>query len=217
MSPTQRRFILAILLSTLTLAPAFAQQDTSTTLSSLEQTAHMSVSDINRLHIDKWKTDGTTKRNAQSDSESIQRNLNSALPELIGKVRTAPDDLNANFQLYRNLNALYDVFSHFAETAGAFGNKDDFQALAKDVDGIDSARRAMGERMDALTTASQAELTQYRSQAKQAKAAAAAAPPKKIVIDDSEPEKKPAKKKKPAAKPANSGEQGANSGSAPKQ
>lgn len=217
MSPIQRPLILALIVSTLTLVPAFAQQDTSATLSSLEQTAHTSVSDIDRLHIDKWKTDGGTKRNAQSDSESILRNLNSALPELIGKVRTAPDDLNANFKLYRNLNALYDVFSRFAETAGAFGSKDDFQALARDVDGVDAARRAMADRMDALTTSGQAELTQYRNQSRQSQAAAAAAPPKKIVIDDSEPEKKPAKKKKPAAKPATSGEQGASSGSAPKQ
>ena len=221
MSLSFRLSTLALILSILCLVPAFAQQDAGATLSSLEQTAHTSASDISRLHIDKWKTDGGTKRNAQSDSESIQRNLSSALPELIGKVRTAPDDLNANFKLYRNLNALYDVFSRFAETAGAFGSKEDFQALAKDVDGVEAARKAMADRMDSLTTASQTELTQYRSQARQAQATAAA-PAKKIVIDDSEPDKKAAaKKKKSAAKPAASGDpsknQAATSSSTPKQ
>lgn len=221
MSPSYRRFVLTAILSILTFVPAYAQQDVSATLSSLDQTAITSASDIARLRIDKWKADGGTKRNAQSDSESIQRNLSSALPELIGKVRTTPDDLNANFKLYRNLNALYDVFSRFAETAGAFGSKEDFQALAKDVDGVDAARRAMADRVDALTASTQTELTRYRSQARQAQSAAASAPAKKVVIDDSEPEKKTAKKKKQSAKPAASTDasknQAATSNSTPKQ
>jgi hypothetical protein len=182
--------------------PLAAQQpvsDPSPTLGSLEQTAHTAVSDVSRLRIDKWKTDGGTKRNAQSDSDSIQRNMSAALPELISNVRTAPQDLNANFKLYRNLNVLYEYFSRFTENVGAFGNRDDFDALARDLDGIDSARRAMADRLDALTTAVQSELTQYKTQVRAAQAAAAAAPPKKVVIDDSEPEKKPVKKKKPAA------------------
>jgi hypothetical protein len=202
MFPSKRTW-LALLFCSLLSLPAFAQTDASATLSSLEQTARSSVSDISHLRIEKWKADGGTRKSAQSDSDSIQRNMDSALPELIAKVRSAPDDLNANFKLYRNLDVLYDVFSRFAETAGAFGSKEEFQSLAKDLDGLDAARRAMANRLDGLTTSTQNELAQYRNQARAAQSAAAAAPPKKIVIDDSEPEKKTAtKKKKPAAKPA---------------
>jgi hypothetical protein len=202
MSPSKRTW-LALLFSFLLSLPLFAQTDPSETLTSLEQTARTSVTDIARLRIEKWKTDGGTKKNAQSDSESIERNMGSALPELIGKVRSAPNDLNANFKLYRNLDVLYDVFSRFAETAGAFGSKEEFQSLAKDLDGLDAARRALADRMDALTASTQNELAQYRNQVKAAQSSAAAAPPKKIVIDDSEPDKKTStKKKKPAAKPA---------------
>lgn len=208
----------ALLLLWVATLPVAAQQtasDPSPILSSLEQTAHTAVSDITRLRIDKWKTDGSTKKTAQSDSDSIQRNMSAALPELIGKVRSAPQDLNANFKLYRNLNVLYEYFSRFAETAGAFGNRDDFDALARDLEGVDNARRAMADRMDALTSSAEGQLAQYKAQARAAQAAAPAAPPKKIVIDDTAPEKKPAKKKKstttPATPPA-----GENSASQPK-
>jgi hypothetical protein len=201
-----RLLLFAFLFFCFATLPLIAQQpasDPSPILSSLEQTSHTSVSDISRLRIDKWKADGGTKRNAQSDSESISRNMNAALPELIGKVRTAPQDLNANFKLYRNLNVLYEYFSRFTESVGAFGNRDDFEALARDLDGLDSARRAMADRMDSLTSSVDARLAQYQSQARAAQSAATAAPAKKIVIDDTEPEKKPAKKKKSAPKPAN--------------
>jgi hypothetical protein len=187
-----------------------AQQpsDPSSTLTSLEQTSHTAISDITRLRIDKWKADGGSKRSAQSDSDSIQRNMSAALPELIGKVRNAPQDLNANFKLYRNLNVLYEYFSRFTENVGAFGNRDDFDALARDLDGIDTARRAMADRMDSLTSSAEGELAQYKAEARAARTATTAAPTKKIVIDDSEPEKKPAKKKKPSTPPPATGSNG---------
>ena len=188
-----------------------AQTDPTATLNTLEQTARNSVSDISRLRIEKWKADGGTKKSALSDSDSIQRNMGSALPELIGKVRNAPGDLNANFKLYRNLDVLYDVFSRFTETAGAFGSREDFQTLARDLDSLDAARRALADRVDALTTSAQTELTQYRSQTRAAQTSAASAPAKKIVIDDSEPAKKTSKKKKPAPPPAADGSTGASS------
>jgi hypothetical protein len=187
----------------MTALTSFAQQpaDPTATLNSLEQTARNSVSDISRLRIDKWKTDGGTKKSAQGDGESISRNLSSALPELINRVRNAPTDLNTNFRLYRNLDVLYEVFTRFAEAAGAFGTKDEFLTLGKDLDELDNARRAFADRLDTLSSSAQAELTQLRAQARAAQAPAASAPAKKIVIDDTEPEKKTVKKKKPAAKP----------------
>jgi hypothetical protein len=214
MSPSRSTLIVAFVFTLFLAAlPLAAQQDPSATLNALEQTSRNSIADISHLRVEKWKADGATKKSAQTDSDSIQRNMASALPELIAKVRTTPGDLNANFKLYRNLNVLYDVFSRFTETAGAFGSREDFDTLAKDLDGIDSARRALADRLDTLSASAQSELTQYRAQARTAQASPAE-PPKKIVIDDSEPAKPTAKKKKPAAKPAdpNANPSSANSG-----
>ena len=104
-----------------------------------------------------------------------------------------------SFKLYRNLDALYDVFSSVVESAGAFGSKDEFKSLGNDMTGLETARRTFGERVQKLAASKEEELTRLRAQVKTL-SAAPPPPPKKIVVDDTEPAKKPAVKKK-AAKP----------------
>ena len=105
-----------------------------------------------------------------------------------------------SFKLYRNLDALYDVFGSVVESAGAFGTKDEFQSLGNDMTGLETARRAFGERMQKLTASKEDELTHLRAQVKTL-SAGPPAPPKKIVVDDTEPAAKPPAKKKAAPKP----------------
>ncbi len=64
--------------------------------------------------------------------------------------------------------------------------------------GLESARRALGERVQKLAASKEDELTHLRAQVKTL-SATPPPPPKKIVVDDTEPPKKAAKKK--AAKP----------------
>ena len=172
-------------------------------LTQLKQTATAIQADLEKMRIEKWKTDASTKRQTQANVDSIRRNLQSALPEIITQVNNSPEDLAASFKLYRNLDALYDVFGSVVESAGAFGTKDDFQSLSNDMTGLESARRAMGERMQKLAGAKEDELTRLRAQVKTL-SAAPPPPPKKIIVDDNEPAaKKPAKKKttKPSTTP----------------
>ena len=173
-------------------------------LDRLQVAASQANLDLGRLRIDKWKADGDSKRQAQANADSIQRNLTSALPGLIDAVRSAPQDLGAEFKLYRNLNALYDVFVSLTEATGAFGPKADYEALAQQLETIDSVRRDLGNAVEQLTSSTQSELNQLRNQIRTyqqtAAAAAAAVPPKKVVVDDAEPPKKTVhKKKKPVA------------------
>ena len=164
-------------------------------LTQLQKTAQSMQSDLAKTRIEKWKTDGATKRQTLENVESIQRNLKLALPETIAQLNNAPEDVGVSFKLYRNLDALYDVFGSVVESAGAFGSKDEFQSLGNDMNGIESARRAFGERMQKLASAKEVELTRLRAQVKTL-SAAPPPPPKKIVVDDTEPPKKPAAKKK---------------------
>lgn len=176
-------------------------------LEQLKQTAQSMQSDLGRMRIEKWKTDASTKQQTLANVESIQRNLKSALPETIAQLNNSPEDLATSFKLYRNLDALYDVFGSVVESAGAFGFKDEYQSLGNDMTGLESARRAFGERMQKLAASKEDELTRLRAQVKTL-SAAPPPPPKKIVVDDTEPEKKPAAKKKatnsnaPAKKPS---------------
>jgi len=164
-------------------------------LSRLQQTAQSMQADLGKMRIEKWKTDSATKKQTLANVESIQRNLQSALPDTIAQLNNSPEDLSTSFKLYRNLDALYDVFGSVVESAGAFGSKDEFQSLGNDMNGLESARRGFGERLQKLTASKEDELKRLRTQVKTL-LAAPPSPPKKIIVDDTEPAKKPATKKK---------------------
>jgi hypothetical protein len=164
-------------------------------LSQLEQASQTAQIDLAKLRIEKWKADSGSKRQAQGNVESIQRNLQTALPEIMAELKASPENLGFTFKLYRNLDALYDVFESVAESAGAFGSKDEFQSLENDVSAFERARRSFADRMETLAGAKEAEVTRLRTALQTAQANTPAAPPKKVVVDDAAPVKKPAKKK----------------------
>jgi len=178
-------------------------------LDRLQGAAAQTNLDIGHMRIEKWKADNASKQQAQGNADSIQRNLTSALPGLISSYRTDTQNLNAAFKLYRNLNALYDVMASFTEATGAFGPKNDYEALAQQLNVIDSVRRNLGESLDGLTSQTQSDLNQLRSQvhALQQAAATPPTPPKKVVVDNADTPKKATTthKKKPAASSSDGG------------
>lgn len=151
--------------------------------------------DVGRLRIDKWKTDAASKQESTTLADSIRRNLNYAVPDLLQRIQASPGSLNANFRLYRNLNALYDTFSSLVESAGAFGAKEQYDPLAADLSQLDHLRREMADRVDLLAGANDAELARLRSQVSPAGGAKPAST--KVVVNNDDP---PKAKKKP--KPA---------------
>jgi len=171
-------------------------------LTQLETTSKTAQGDLTNLRIERWKTDAGTMKQALGNVDSILRNLQNALPGIVEKLRVAPEDVPATFNLYRNLDALYDVLGGVVEETGAFGSKDDFQALANDLKSFEGTRKTLADRLENLAMAKETEIVRLRSDLKTAQAAIPVAPPKKTVVDDNEPAKKPPVKKKPAAKPA---------------
>jgi hypothetical protein len=197
--------------------PYASANELNNILGQLRQTAQNMQADLGKMRIEKWRADSSNKRQTQTNVDSIQRNLQAALPEIMKQLDAAPEDLAASFKLYRNLDALYDVFSSVVESAGAFGSKDEFQSLSNDVSGLESVRRAFGERMQNLAGAKENELMRLRSEVKRMLAATPPPAPKKVLVDDTEPAKRPAKKKvtkpnvapvKPDPAPAPTGPQG---------
>jgi DNA repair exonuclease SbcCD ATPase subunit len=200
-------------------APSTASAPILADLDHLQSAASQANIDIAHMRIEKWKADPGSKQQAQANADALQRNLTSALPGLIANYRAAPHDLNAGFKLYRNLNALYDVLASFTEAAGAFGPKNDYEALAEQVNAIDSVRRNLGDNLETLTALTQSEMNQLRMQVRtlQAQAAAVANPPTTVVVDNSEPAKKTTKtsKKKKATTNSSSTASGSNSTTSP--
>jgi hypothetical protein len=171
----------------------------NTMLMQLQQASQAAQLDLAKMRIERWKADGGSKRQAQQNVESIERNLQEALPGMIAELRSSPESLPSSFKLYRNLDALYDVFGAVVESAGAWGSKDEFQSLESDLGALEKSRHGFADRMESLASAKEMELARLRSEARSAQAAASAAPPKKVIVDDTEPVKKVVKKK-PAAK-----------------
>jgi hypothetical protein len=170
-------------------------------LAQLQQTAKDMQSDLAKMRIERWKTDSSTKQQTLASSDSIQRNLQSALPGIITELNNAPEDLGASFKLYRTVVLLYDHLDSVTELAGAFGSKDELQSLSNDMNGLESVRRALSDRLQTLAASKEDELTRLRAQVKML-SAAPPPPPKKIVVDDTEPPKKaPVKKKVTKPKP----------------
>jgi hypothetical protein len=166
----------------------------------LQQASEATQADLSKLRIEKWKTDSGTKKQTLGNVDSIKRNLQGALPEIVTQLRNSPEDLSASFKIYRNLDALYDVLGNVTESAGAFGSKDEFQSLSNDLGALERSRHSFAQRMESLTASKEAELNQLRTQVKTLQAAAPPPPPKKIIVDDNEP-KKPAPKKKTIPRP----------------
>jgi hypothetical protein len=171
-------------------------------LGQLESTSKDTQADLVKLRIERWKTDAGSKKQALANVDSIQRNLQGALPEMISGLRASPEDMPATFKLYRNLDALYDVLGNVVELTGAFGSKDEVQSLSNDLNSFEGTRKQIAERIETLSTSKEAEIVRLRTDLKTAQAAIPAEPPKKIVVDDTQPPKKPAAKKKPVTKPA---------------
>jgi hypothetical protein len=125
-------------------------QDLGVTLASIEQTAYATTAQLQATRIDKWKTESSQKQQAQQNAESLVRNLTAALPGMVTAVRTSPHSMAANFKLYRNISALYDVLLPLTESAGAFGQKGEFQALGDQLQRWDQIRRSHADYIERL-------------------------------------------------------------------
>jgi peptidoglycan hydrolase CwlO-like protein len=189
--------------------PSTSMKSIAPDLDKLQATASQAAQDIGKLRIEKWKANPNAKSAALADADSVKRNLTDALPGLIDAARATPEDMNAEFKLYRDLNALYDVFGTVTEATRVFGQRGEYDAMSQQFQVIGSVRRRLGESLEQLTASTQRELNQMRLQIKdhqeqlaEAKAAAADARKEVMMAQSATPAKPAAQKKTVTKKPA---------------
>jgi hypothetical protein len=184
-------------------APATSEdaQSLSDLTLQIRAAAEKSDSDVSRLRIEKWKLDAAGKQQAQAYSESIRRNLTYSMPDLLLRIQAAPASLNANFRLYRTLNALCDTFSSLVDSAGNFGVREQYDPIAADLAQLDRLRHQMADRVDMLAGANDAELARLRAQVARSGGAKPGAT-KVVVNDGDQPAKKKAKTGQTQTQPA---------------
>jgi hypothetical protein len=178
---------------------ALSTADLNVLLAQLDQTAQTTNLDLAKLRIEKWKTNGDARQQLQSNADSLSRNITGALPGMIGAVRSSPDNMAANFKLYRNVDALFDVLSALADAASNSAPHGDFQALGTDVSNLEAIRHALADRIEAMATMRDAMLARGANGSTASAKSGSKSGVKKIVIDDTAPAKSSPRKKKPAA------------------
>lgn len=168
-------------------------------ISQIRQATQSANVNINRLQIERWKTDSATKQQMQQVAESLKKNLTFAVPDLITDVQTNHGSVSSTFRLYHNLNVVYEFLNELAEAAGSFGKKEEYEPLSRDASSLDSARQGLSGYIEQAAA--------RLEKPKPAPAAVTPSPtPRRIVVDDdSTPTPKPkptTRKKKTSATPS---------------
>ena len=184
-------------------APAASQPaspELNAIISDVQKVALSSNGDLGKLRIEKWKADGPQKQQMEKVTESLQRNINNAIPGLISDLQADPTSVSKAFKLYHNMNVVYEFMSSLAEATGAFGKKEEYEPLANDASVLDKVRQDLSGYVERTATTLDAQLKKTATTAPQT--TASQQQPKKIIVDDDTPKKtKKTAKKKPASNP----------------
>jgi hypothetical protein len=166
-------------------------------IADVQRTAVSSNGDLGKLRIEKWKTDGAQKQQMQKVAESLQRNINNAIPGLISDLQADPNSVSKAFKLYHNLNVLYEFMSPLAEVTSEYGKREEYEPLAKDAAALDKVRQDLSDYVEKTATTLDAQVK--RAATTTSPQATASQQPKKVIVDDDTPPKKTKKtvKKKP--------------------
>jgi hypothetical protein len=65
-------------------------------LAQLEATSKNTQADLVKLRVEHWKTSTASKKETLAKMDSIQRNLQGTLPDVISLLRASPEDLQAD-------------------------------------------------------------------------------------------------------------------------
>jgi hypothetical protein len=151
------------------------------------------------VKLDRWKK-GTVRAEAESNINSIQRDLHGTLPALLKDADSNPGSLSKVLPLSRNVDALYDVLVHVTEGARVAGTSDQVGQLQQAMEDLEKARLALDNQMQQTADLQEKQVIDLRTtvqkQEASLRAAATTATAPKC------PAPTPAKKKKPAVNPS---------------
>lgn len=150
------------------------------------------------LRPEKWKTPGPVTQETAQNLGSIQRDLDSTLPDLVSTADRNPASVQDVLPAYRNVDALYDVLLRVTEVSKLAAPAQQSTALQQAIVALEDARRALG---DQVQTAALNETKAIVSLQGQLHDAQAAAPKNVAAAAPVCPAPAPAVKKKPAVKP----------------
>ena len=178
------------------------RHDLSSSLLELQRVASATDKDIASLGIDKpksnWKTlwiSGGSHKQQSEMAVSLQRNLETAMPELIREVQASRGSVSSTFKLYNDLNAVHRTLGSLVESLNTHSKNTVPASLANDLSTMGRIRQQLSSYIqDASASLESGGKVSYTSSSTPA-ASSSQQLPKKIIVDDNEPDPKPVRKK----------------------
>jgi hypothetical protein len=167
-------------------------------LARIQKAAEASKADLTGLHIEKWKIDRQQKAELTKIADSLQRNLTSAVPDLIKDVRSSNGSVSTTFKLYHNLNVVYEYMNYLADSASVLSKDDDSYPLSREAGTLDTARQDLSNFVEQAAT----NLEDKLRLALAPRPAPQELAPKKVVVDDSTSKKSATSRKKKTSPPS---------------
>lgn len=162
-------------------APAKTTLDTRPIQNAAESLRQVILS----TNVDHWKAPKEIKSVSQDDISSILNDLTSVLPGLLRTAQASPASFKPAFEVYRNVNALYDVVLRVSQAAAFTGASEDAANLQAGLSNLSKARNDLSNSLAAVGDQRDLELAQLRSQLKPMNGASGqSAAPKTVVVDD---------------------------------
>jgi hypothetical protein len=115
-------------------------------LNTLQQT-------LSGLRTDKWKMSSALRQTNEANINSIEHDLDNALPQLLATADGAPNSAAQMLPAYRNTEALYDVLLRVAEAANFSAPPQQAAALQQARATLEDARRAFADRLQSAAVA----------------------------------------------------------------
>lgn len=179
--------------------------DLMSTLLELDRTAAATNSDISHLQIDRWRggwktgftTNNSHKNEAAQAAQSLQRNLKTALPDLIRNALNSKGGMYTTFKVYEDLNLVCEALDSLVTGAQEYGRKEEYGPLAADYNNLVRLRRSLSAYLQQKAAAADARggVTSEFSDSSDGEGAL----PRKIVVDEGAPVRKSVASRKKAS------------------
>jgi hypothetical protein len=117
---------------------------------------------VSGVRLDKWKR-GSVRDEAATNIESIQRDMQGALPALMKEADASPATLSKVLPLSRNVDALYDVLVHLVEQARVSGPGDQAGQLQAAITDLEKARVLLDNQIQQTADAQERRVDELRA------------------------------------------------------
>lgn len=175
--------------------PAYGQTTLPTASSTVSPALGQLRAALGSVRVEKWKAPGAVRTDAGNNLGSIRRDLDGTLPGLLATADAAPGLVSKNLPVFRNLDALYDVLLRVVESADLAAPEEEAAGLNRALSGLEDARRALGDNLQASAVSMENRLNGLRTQN-----VPAPSPSQTVVEDGTKPGTPPAAHKRKPAK-----------------